>query len=433
MCEDISILDSLNENTDEKNNLPEGRKINLGDEEIMIILVINSGSSSLKFQLLNMDNEAVMAQGQVEKIGLPSGIFTIKAEGLKNKTELEIPNHEVAVELVLNGLLETKEAGLKSLDDIDAIGHRIVQGGDTFSKAVLIDEAVRAKIEEYGAMAPLHNPAHLKGIDACSKVMPGKPQVAVFDTAFHQTMEPMAFTYGLPKEYAEKHKIRRYGAHGTSHKYVSGRVAELMGKPVEELKIITCHLGNGSSITAVKNGKVVDTSMGFTPHEGMLMGTRCGDIDATAVLYLMKHEGFTPDRMDQMLNKESGLMGVSGVSSDFREIDEAIAAGNEQAKLARNIFIYRVKKYIGSYIAAMNGVDAIVFTAGIGENGPDVREEICADMDGLGIKIDTEVNNVRGKEINVSAPDAKVQVWVVPTNEELAIAQDTVAAAFGNN
>ena len=246
-------------------------------------------------------------------------------------------------------------------------------------------------------------------------------------------MEPMAFTYGLPKEYAEKHKIRRYGAHGTSHKYVSGRVAELMGKPVEELKIITCHLGNGSSITAVKNGKVVDTSMGFTPHEGMLMGTRCGDIDATAVLYLMKHEGFTPDRMDQMLNKESGLMGVSGVSSDFREIDEAIAAGNEQAKLARNIFIYRVKKYIGSYIAAMNGVDAIVFTAGIGENGPDVREEICADMDGLGIKIDTEANNVRGKEVNVSAPDAKVQVWIVPTNEELAIAQDTVAAAFGNN
>ncbi len=397
----------------------------------MIILVINSGSSSLKFQLLNMDNESVMAQGQVEKIGLPSGIFTIKAEGLKNKTELEIPNHEVAVELVLNGLLETKEAGLASLDDIDAIGHRIVQGGDTFSEAVVIDEAVRAKIEEYGAMAPLHNPAHLKGIDACSKVMPGKPQVAVFDTAFHQTMPSMAFTYGLPKEYAEKHKIRRYGAHGTSHKYVSGRVAELMGKPVEELKIITCHLGNGSSITAVKNGKVVDTSMGFTPHEGMLMGTRCGDIDATAVLYLMKHEGFTPERMDQMLNKESGLMGVSGVSSDFREIDDAIAAGNEQAKLARDIFIYRVKKYIGSYIAAMNGVDAIVFTAGIGENGPDVREEICADMDGLGIKIDTEVNNVRGKELNVSAPDAKVQVWVVPTNEELAIAQDTVTAAFG--
>ncbi len=432
MCKDISFLDNIQRLT-KKNYLPEGREINWGMNKTMIILVINSGSSSLKFQLLNMDNESVMAQGQVEKIGLPSGIFTIKAEGLKNKTELEIPNHEVAVELVLNGLLETKEAGLKSLDEIDAIGHRIVQGGDTFSKAVVIDEAVRAKIEEYGAMAPLHNPAHLKGIDACSKVMPGKPQVAVFDTAFHQTMAPMAFTYGLPKEYAEKHKIRRYGAHGTSHKYVSARVAELMGKPIEELKIITCHLGNGSSITAVKNGKVVDTSMGFTPHEGMLMGTRCGDIDATAVLYLMKHEGFTPERMDQMLNKESGLMGVSGVSSDFREIDEAIAAGNDQAKLARDIFIYRVKKYIGSYVAAMNGVDAMVFTAGIGENGPDVREEICADMDFLGIKIDAEKNNVRGKEVNVSADDATVQVWVVPTNEELAIAQDTVAAAFGNN
>lgn len=399
----------------------------------MIILVINSGSSSLKFQLLNMDDESVMAQGQVEKIGLPSGIFTIKAEGLKNKQELEIPNHEVAVELVLNGLLETKEAGLKSLDEIDAIGHRIVQGGDTFSKAVLVDEAVRAKIEEYGAMAPLHNPAHLKGIDACTKVMPGKPQVVVFDTAFHQTMSPVAYTYGLPKEYAEKHRIRRYGAHGTSHKYVSHRVAELMGKPIEDLKIITCHLGNGSSISAVKNGKVVDTSMGFTPHEGLLMGTRCGDIDATAVLYLMKHEGFDPDRMDHMLNKESGLLGVSGVSSDFRELDEAIHQGNEQAKLARDIFIYRVKKYIGSYIAAMNGVDAIVFTAGIGENGPDVREEICADMDFFGIKVDAEKNNVRGKEVNISADGAAVQVWIVPTNEELAIAQDTVAAAFGSN
>lgn len=397
----------------------------------MIILVINSGSSSLKFQLLNMDDESVMAQGQVEKIGLPQGIFTIKAGGLKNKKEMEIPNHEVAVELVLNGLLETKEAGLASLDDIDAIGHRIVQGGDTFSKAALIDQTVHDQIAEYGAMAPLHNPAHLKGIDACAKVMPGKPQVAVFDTAFHQTMSPVAYTYGLPKEYVEKYKIRRYGAHGTSHKYVSRRVAELMGKPVEDLKIITCHLGNGSSISAIKNGKVVDTSMGFTPHEGLLMGTRCGDIDATAVLYLMKHEGFDADQMDHILNKESGLAGVSGVSSDFRDIDEAIAHGNHDAELARGMFVYRVKKYIGSYIAAMNGVDAVVFTAGIGENGPDVREEICADMDYLGIKIDPEVNNVRGKEVNVSAADSRVQVWVVPTNEELAIAEETVEAAFG--
>lgn len=397
----------------------------------MIILVINSGSSSLKFQLLNMDDESVMAQGQVEKIGLHMGIFTIKANGEKHKTELEIPDHEVAMKLVLDGLLKTEGVGLQSLDDIDAVGHRIVQGGDSFSKAVLVDDAVYAKIKEYGTMAPLHNPAHLKGIDACAKVMPGKPQVTVFDTAFHQTMEPVAYTYGLPKKFAQKHKIRRYGAHGTSHKYVSRRVAALMGKPVEDLKIITCHLGNGSSISAIKNGKVMDTSMGFTPHEGLLMGTRCGDIDATAVLYLMKHEGFDPDRMDHMLNKESGLLGVSGVSSDFRELDDAIAQGNQDAKLAKDIFIYRVKKYIGSYIAAMNGVDAIVFTAGIGENGADVREAVCADMDYLGIAIDPAKNNVRGQEVNISAADAKVQVWIVPTNEELTIAEETMEAAFG--
>ena len=397
----------------------------------MIILVINSGSSSLKFQLLDMDNEAVMAQGLVEKIGLPEGMYTMKVNGQKDKKTMPIPNHEVAVDLVLKGLLENKEIGLKSLDDIDAIGHRIVQGGDTFSKGALINDEVHKQIDEYSAMAPLHNPAHLKGIDACSKAMPGKPQVAVFDTAFHQTMKPVAYTYGLPKEYALKHKIRRYGAHGTSHKYVSRRVAELMGKPVEDLKIITCHLGNGSSISAINGGKVVDTSMGFTPHEGLLMGTRCGDIDATAVLYLMKHENLTPDQMDHMLNKESGLAGVSGVSSDFRDIDGAIEEGNEDAKLARDIFVYRVKKYIGSCVAAMNGVDAIVFTAGIGENGWDVREAICEDMDYLGIKLDTEKNKVRGEEVDVSAAGSKVQIWVVPTNEELAIAQETVETAFG--
>lgn len=397
----------------------------------MIILVINSGSSSLKFQLLNMDDESVMAQGLVEKIGLPEGMYTMKVNGQKDKKAMPIPNHVVAVDLVLKGLLEHKEIGLKSLDDIDAIGHRIVQGGDTFSKGALINDEVHKQIEEYSAMAPLHNPAHLKGIDACSEAMPGKPQVAVFDTAFHQTMKPVAFTYGLPKEYALKHKIRRYGAHGTSHKYVSRRVAELMGKPVEDVKIITCHLGNGSSISAIDGGKVVDTSMGFTPHEGLLMGTRCGDIDATAVLYLMKHENLTPDQMDHMLNKESGLAGVSGVSSDFRDIDAAIAEGNKDAKLARDIFVYRVKKYIGSYVAAMNGVDAIVFTAGIGENGWDVREEVCENMDYLGIKLDAEKNKVRGEEVNVSAADSKVQIWVVPTNEELAIAQETVETAFG--
>ncbi len=393
----------------------------------MIILVINSGSSSLKFQLRNMSADTIMAQGNVEKIGLPMSIFTMKADGVKEVKELHVPNHEVAVELVLNDLLETDAVGLQSLDDIDAVGHRIVQGGDSFDRAVLIDDEVYHLIREYGAMAPLHNPAHLKGIDACNVLMAGKPQVAVFDTAFHQTMEPAAYTYGLPKQFAEKHKIRRYGAHGTSHKYVANRVAELMGRPIEELKLITCHLGNGSSITAVDHGKVVDTSMGFTPHEGMIMGTRCGDIDATAVLYLMRGENMDAPAMDHMLNKESGLLGVSGVSSDLRDIETAIAEGNTDAKLARDIFVHRAKKYIGSYIAEMNGVDAVVFTAGIGENSIAARADICADMDFFGIVLDEERNNVRGEEQAIHADNARVQVWVVPTNEELSIAEDVVA------
>ena len=392
----------------------------------MKVLVINSGSSSLKFQLRDMTEHTVMAQGTVEKIGLPMGIFTLKAGDLKITKEMHVPNHEIAVELALSDLLETEAVGLQSLDEIDAIGHRIVQGGDSFDKAMLITEDVYEKIREYGAMAPLHNPAHLKGIDACSFLVPGKPQIAVFDTAFHQTMEPAAYTYGLPKHYAQKHKIRRYGAHGTSHKYVAGRVAELMGKPLDELKIITCHLGNGSSITAIKNGKVVDTSMGFTPHEGMIMGTRCGDIDATAVLYLMRQEQISSAAMDHLLNKESGLLGVSGVSSDLRDIENAIKEGNTDAKLARDIFVHRAKKYIGSYIAEMNGVDAIVFTAGIGENSADARRDICADLEYLGISIDEQENNIRGEEKAIHSAEARVQVWVVPTNEELSIAEDVV-------
>ena len=392
----------------------------------MKVLVINSGSSSLKFQLRDMTEHTVMAQGTVEKIGLPMGIFTLKAGDLKITKEMHVPNHEIAVELALSDLLETEAVGLQSLDEIDAIGHRIVQGGDSFDKAMLITEDVYEKIREYGAMAPLHNPAHLKGIDACSFLVPGKPQIAVFDTAFHQTMEPAAYTYGLPKHYAQKHKIRRYGAHGTSHKYVAGRVAELMGKPLDELKIITCHLGNGSSITAIKNGKVVDTSMGFTPHEGMIMGTRCGDIDATAVLYLMHQEQISSAAMDHLLNKESGLLGVSGVSSDLRDIENAIKEGNADAKLARDIFVHRAKKYIGSYIAEMNGVDAIVFTAGIGENSADARRDICADLEYLGISIDEQENNIRGEEKAIHSAEARVQVWVVPTNEELSIAEDVV-------
>ena len=392
----------------------------------MIVLVINSGSSSLKFQLRDMNNNVVMAQGNVEKIGLPMGIFSMKVGELKLQKELQVPNHEVAVELVLRDLLENEAVGLASLDDIDAIGHRVVQGGDSFDKAMFIDDAVYEKIREYGAMAPLHNPAHLKGIDACRVMMPGKPQVAVFDTAFHQSMEAAAYTYGLPKQYAEKHKIRRYGAHGTSHKYVAHRVAELMGKPLEELKLITCHLGNGSSITAIKNGKVVDTSMGFTPHEGMIMGTRCGDIDVTAVLYLMRQEQIDAADMDRMRNKESGLLGVSGVSSDLRDIEDAIAAGNADAKLARDIFVHRAKKYIGSYIAEMNGVDAVVFTAGIGENSIAARADICADLEYLGIVLDLERNRVRGEEVAVHKDGTQVQIWVVPTNEELSIAEDVV-------
>ena len=392
----------------------------------MKVLVINSGSSSLKFQLRDMTEHTVMAQGTVEKIGLPMGIFTLKAGDLKITKEMHVPNHEIAVELALSDLLETEAVGLQSLDEIDAIGHRIVQGGDSFDKAMLITEDVYEKIREYGAMAPLHNPAHLKGIDACSFLVPGKPQIAVFDTAFHQTMEPAAYTYGLPKYYAQKHKIRRYGAHGTSHKYVAGRVAELMGKPLDELKIITCHLGNGSSITAIKNGKVVDTSMGFTPHEGMIMGTRCGDIDATAVLDLMRQEQISSAAMDHLLNKESGLLGVSGVSSDLRDIENAIKEGNADAKLARDIFVHRAKKYIGSYIAEMNGVDAIVFTAGIGENSADARRDICADLEYLGISIDEQENNIRGEEKAIHSAEARVQVWVVPTNEELSIAEDVV-------
>lgn len=397
----------------------------------MIVLVINSGSSSLKFQLRNMTAHTIMAQGTVEKIGLPMGSVTLKVGDKKTSREMHIENHEIAVELVLSDLMETGAVGLSSLDDIDAIGHRIVQGGDAFDRAMLIDDDVYEKIREYGAMAPLHNPAHLKGVDACTALMPGKPQVAVFDTAFHQTMEAPAYTYGLPKQYADKHKIRRYGAHGTSHKYVSHRVAELMGKPIEALKIITCHLGNGSSITAVKNGKVVDTSMGFTPHEGMIMGTRCGDIDATAVLYLMQKEQIPAAEMDRILNKESGLLGVSAYSSDLRDIESAIADGNKDAKLARDIFIHRAKKYIGSYIAEMNGADALVFTAGIGENSVGARADICANMEFLGIAIDDEKNEVRGEERAIHQDGARVQVWVVPTNEELAIAEDVVQVVKG--
>lgn len=395
----------------------------------MIILVVNSGSSSLKFQLLNMDNRAVMAKGQIEKIGLPDSIFTVKFQDEKISDVLSIENHERAVELMLDALVKHPAIGLSSLDQIGAVGHRVVQGGDSFNKAAIITDEVKQIITDYAVMAPLHNPAHLSGIEACSRCMPNTPQVAVFDTAFLQSMDPVSYTYGLPYQLAEKHKVRRYGAHGTSHKYVSRKAAQFLGKPIEELKIITCHLGNGSSVAAIKNGKAVDISMGFTPHEGLLMGTRCGDVDATAVLYLMQHENISAAEMDHILNKESGLLGISGVSSDFRDLDEAIAQGNPRAKLARDVFIHQVKRYIGSYIALMNGVDIIAFTAGIGENGPDVREDICADMDFLGIALDHGKNDgLRGKLADISTDGARVRCLVVPTDEEMAIAEETMEA-----
>lgn len=389
----------------------------------MIILVLNSGSSSVKFQLINMDERRVMASGGVEKVGFPEGIITIKAGESKTTWNMEFPNHEVAVDVVLNTLLATEEAGLICLDQIDAVGHRVVQGGDSFSEAALIDNEVFDIIEEYGAMAPLHNPAHLKGVEACNMEMPGTPQIAVFDTAFHQTMEPYVYTYGIPMEYTKKYKIRKYGAHGTSHRYVANRVAALMNRPIGEMKIITCHLGNGASITAVNKGKVMDTSMGFTPHEGLLMGTRCGDIDATAVLYLMRQEGFDAQQMDYILNRRSGLLGVSGVSSDLRDVEKGIAEGKERAELARNMMVYRIKKYIGSYVAAMNGVDAIVFTAGMGEKSVNLRRDICADMDYLGIQLDEDANAQADGECRISKDSSRVEMWVVPTNEEMEIAE----------
>ena len=410
----------------------------------MLILVLNSGSSSLKYQLFNTNTERAIAKGVADKIGLADSCVehtvyleletSLGIEHRKKKDTIEctLQNSRDALAMVIKLLTHPDLGVIHDLSEISAVGHRIVHGGDLFSEAVELTPENLRELAKLNPLAPLHNPPALLGVQACLDVMPDVPNVGVFDTAFHQTMPPEAFMYPISYEMYEKHSIRRYGFHGTSHAYVCGQVIGLLNKPAEETRIITCHIGNGSSLAAIKGGKVVDTSMGFTPHEGLLMGTRCGDIDATAVLYLMKHEGFDPERMDHMLNKESGLLGVSGVSSDFRELDEAIAQGNQDAKLARDIFIYRVKKYIGSYIAAMNGVDAIVFTAGIGENGPDVREEICADMDYLGIAIDAEKNNVRGKEVNISAEGSRVQVWIVPTNEELAIAEETIEAAFGN-
>ena len=391
----------------------------------MKILVVNCGSSSLKYQLIDMQDENVMAKGYLERIGQEGSFLTHTVNGEKHKIEKKISNHEEGMELVVEQLLHPEYGVIKDLNEIDAIGHRIVHGGEKFTESVLVDDEVIKGIEDAIKFAPLHNPAHLQGIYACQRAFPSKPNVVVFDTAFHQTMPKKAYMYAIPYEYYDKYKVRKYGAHGTSHRFVSKRVAEIMNKPVEDLKIITCHLGQGASLCAVKDGKSVDTSMGLTPLAGVPMGSRSGDIDPSLVTFLMEKEGLTPQEMDTILNKKSGKLGLSGISIDDRDIEAAIKEGNERAKLAIDNFVYQVAGYIGRFAAQMNGVDVITFAGGVGENGIDARKQIYEYVGFLGVKIDDEKNNCRGKEVEISTPDSKVKVFVIPTNEELMIARDT--------
>ena len=393
----------------------------------MNVLVINCGSSSLKFQLINSDTEAVLAKGLCERIGIDGSLTYQPAGGEKTTEDKAMPTHTEAIQFVIDALTDSERGVVKSLDEIGAVGHRVVHGGEKFATSTVITDEVFKAIEECNDLAPLHNPANLIGIAACQKLMPGTPMVAVFDTAFHQTMPEEAYMYGLPYEYYEKYKVRRYGFHGTSHSFVSKRTAEIMNKPYEETKTIVCHLGNGASICAVKNGKSVDTSMGLTPLEGLVMGTRSGDIDPAILEFLAKKEGMDITALMNMLNKKSGVHGVSGISSDFRDLTAGAADGNKRAQIAIDVFAYRVAKYVGSYVAAMNGVDAIAFTAGIGENVCLVREKVCEYLGYLGITLNKEANANRGEEIEISTLDSKVKVFVVPTNEELAIARETVA------
>ena len=393
----------------------------------MNVLVINCGSSSLKFQLINSESEAVLAKGLCERIGIDGRLTYQPAGGEKNVSEKAMPTHTEAIQFVIDALTDADTGVVKSLDEIGAVGHRVVHGGEKFAKSVVVTPEVKAAIAECNDLAPLHNPANLIGIEACESLMPGTPQVVVFDTAFHQTMPEKAYMYGLPYEYYEKYKVRRYGFHGTSHSFVSKRVAEIVGKPYSATKTIVCHLGNGASVSAVLNGESVDTSMGLTPLEGLVMGTRSGDIDPAIMEFIAKKENLDIAGIMNVLNKKSGVEGVSGVSSDFRDLEAAAKAGNKRAELAIDVFAYRVAKYVGAYTAAMNGVDNIVFTAGIGENCALVRTKVCSYLGYLGITIDEEANGKRGEEIVISTPDSKVKVLVVPTNEELAIARETVA------
>ena len=398
----------------------------------MKILVINCGSSSLKYQILDMTNETLLCKGLVEKIGIDGSVITHEKVGM-DKFRLETPmaNHEDAIAQVLAAIQDPEHGVVKDMSEIGAVGHRVVHGGEKYADSVLITEQVMKDVEECCEIAPLHNPPNIAGINACKALMPDTPMVAVFDTAFHQTMPPESYLYAIPYEYYTKYHIRRYGFHGTSHKYVSRRAAEMLNVDLEDLKIITCHLGNGASVSAIKHGKCIDTSMGFTPLEGLVMGTRSGDIDPALVTYIRQKENLPSGKANEILNKKSGVLGISGVSSDFRDIEAAVAEGNERAALALKVFAHKVRFYIGAYIAEMNGCDAIVFTAGVGENDITMRELICHDLGNLGIKIDPLKNKIRGKETIISSDDARVKCLLIPTNEELMIAKDTFEIVKG--
>ena len=393
----------------------------------MKILVINCGSSSLKYQLINMDNEGVLAQGLVERIGIEGSILTQKVNGEKYIIKEPMENHKDAIKLVLEALVDEKHGVIKNMDEISAVGHRVVHGGEKYSKSVLVDEDVMAYLEECVKLAPLHNRPNIIGIEACKALMPNTPMAVVFDTAFHGTMPKEAYSYALPYELYKENGIRKYGFHGTSHKYVSGKVAEVLGKDIKDLKIVTCHLGNGVSLTAVKNGKSIDTTMGFTPLAGMPMGTRSGDIDPAIVIYLIKELGYSVDEVNEILNKKSGILGISGLSSDFRDVrDAAYKKGDERSLLAIDIYTYKIRTQIGAYAAAMGGLDLIVFTEGIGENADMIREGCLKNLEFLGVYLDKEKNKQNGEIAEISKDDSKVKVFVIPTNEELMIAKETM-------
>ena len=397
----------------------------------MIILVVNAGSSSLKYQLIDMKDESVIAKGNCDRIGIDGHLSHKTADGRTVEEDCNFPTHAEAFERLVQALTTGDAAVISSMDEVSAVGHRVVQGAEIFTKTTLVTDEVIDEIENLKELAPVHNHGHALALWACKKTMPNIPQVVVFDTAFHQTIPQKAFMYGFPYEDYEQYHVRKYGFHGTSHRFVTAKLAEVMGKDLKDLKVVSCHLGNGSSITAVKDGKSIDTTMGFTPLDGVLMGTRCGAVDPSAVTYVANKHGFHTNDMDTYMNKKSGLLGISGKSSDFRDITAASEAGDARATLAKDMLVYDIKKDIGAFAAIMNGLDAVIFTGGIGENAPNCREEVCENMEYLGIQIDKQANDFKGQLKKISTPDSKVEVWVIPTNEELLIARDTLALVEG--